>query len=443
MEYFFFIGEKKVRVCKPFYLGTLDISHQKVAQVYKNITSGEEVNRKPEENKRKRNHISSFPKVESHYCRSTSKREYLSPLLSIKKMYELYVVDCEKNDKVKESMYRSTFCNEFNLHFHVPKKDRCDFCEEVKAAEKNSVPLPPEKTLAYESHVVEKQQMRIVRNAHRAATNQLVISFDLQNVINLPHAEISSFFYKRKLTLYNLTAHVSIGKKGYCAIWIEMMAGREGNDIASAFIKIISQVVQDYPSYNDFIAWSDSCVPQNRNSVISYAIMAFMSKHEHLSSVTIHYSIPGHSAVQEVDNMHSNIEKAMRVSEFFSPVSFLRILLKVHSVNPYKVMQMNSDDFMDYYTCAKSFQFSNIHYRQVHILKFTRSKSVVQYKKSFLDDNFVEAIIIKKTRMSGSTAPKVKRAKKSELSAEKKADLRSMMKFMPLQDQVYYEHLGC
>ena len=45
--------------------------------------------------------------------------------------------------------------------------------------------------------------------------------------------------------------------------------------------------------------------------------------------------------------------------------------------------------------------------------------------------------------MSGSTAPKVKRAKKSELSAEKKADLRSMMKFMPLQDQVYYEHLGC
>ena len=109
-------------------------------------------------------------------------------------MYELYVVDCEKNDKVKESMYRSIFCNEFNLHFHVPKKDRCDFCEEVKAAEKNNVPLPPEKTLAYESHVVEKQQMRIVHNAHHTATNQLVISFDLQNVINLPHAEISSFF---------------------------------------------------------------------------------------------------------------------------------------------------------------------------------------------------------------------------------------------------------
>ena len=98
--------------------------------------------------------------------------------------------------------------------FHVPKKDRCDFCEEVKAAEKNSVPLPPEKTLAYESHVVEKQQMRIVHNAHHAATNQLVISFDLQNDINLPHAEISSFFLQTKANIVQPNCSCFNWKKG-------------------------------------------------------------------------------------------------------------------------------------------------------------------------------------------------------------------------------------
>ena len=37
------------------------------------------------------NHIDSFPKVYSHYCRKNSKLQYLSPLLSIEQMYRMYV----------------------------------------------------------------------------------------------------------------------------------------------------------------------------------------------------------------------------------------------------------------------------------------------------------------------------------------------------------------
>ena len=44
-----------------------------------------------------------------------------------------------------------------------------------------------------------------------------------------------------------------------------------------------------------------------------------MTDYKHLRSVTMTYSVVGHSCIQNVDNMHSNIEKAMRVSEFFSP----------------------------------------------------------------------------------------------------------------------------
>ena len=60
--------------------------------------------------------------------------------------------------------------------------------------------------------------------------------------------------------------------------------------------------------------------------------------------------------------MHSNIEKAMRVSEFFSPVSFLRVLMKTRGVKPYRVMQMMPNDFKDYHICAKTFQYNKVPY---------------------------------------------------------------------------------
>ena len=187
-------------------------------------------------------------------------------------------------------MYRSIFVNEFNLDFHVPKKSRCDACEEVKTANKNGIVLSQERVLEHETHIIETTQMPKLRNEHRQAKDKLVITFDLENVINVPHAEISSFFYKRKLTLYNLTAHASLGKKGYCAIWTEIMSGTNGNDIASAFIRILREVVKDYPDHADVTVWSDSCVPQNRNQVIPFAVMNFIKAYDHLPAVTFHYS---------------------------------------------------------------------------------------------------------------------------------------------------------
>lgn len=63
------------------------------------------------------------------------------------------------------------------------------------------------------------------------------------------------------------------------------------------------------------------------------------------------YSTPGHGAVQDVDNIHSQIEKAFSTSEYYSPVSMVEILLKVNKKNPFRVIQMMSQDFLE---CAES-----------------------------------------------------------------------------------------
>lgn len=90
----------------------------------------------------------------------------------------------------------------------------------------------------YQHHLPIKRVMREARKEERDRSTPDLL-FDLKNVILTPHANISSFFYLRNLNIYNLTAYYLVTKQTYCNIWPETMAGRAGNDIASAFGKIL------------------------------------------------------------------------------------------------------------------------------------------------------------------------------------------------------------
>ncbi|KAF2896140.1 hypothetical protein ILUMI_10034 [Ignelater luminosus] len=73
-----------------------------------------------------------------------------------------------------------------------------------------------------------------------------ITCFDLENVFALPRSNISCFFCSRRLNTYNLTAHCT-QKQVYCCIWSEGTQGWKGNDIASALIRILDRVIDDFP----------------------------------------------------------------------------------------------------------------------------------------------------------------------------------------------------
>ena len=177
-------------------------------------------------------------------------------------------------------------------------------------------------------HLAEKVAMKKGKEMDKMnkEVTSLLVVFDHENVITLPKAEVGSFFYKRKLTMYNLTA-ITSEKQGYCTIWTEAMSGRAGNDIASAFICILNKIASDEPHINNIICWSDSCVPQNRNSHISQAILEFLSRQDKIKTITMKYSLARHSCEQEVENMLKQMEDTIQVSGFYSPISLLRMLL--------------------------------------------------------------------------------------------------------------------
>lgn len=84
-----------------------------------------------------KNHIQSFPVMESHYRRKCTKRQYLDSKLSIAKMLTLYKEICKKDNLKPVSLitYRRIFCTNYNLSFFIPKKDQCQTCTQFETAD--------------------------------------------------------------------------------------------------------------------------------------------------------------------------------------------------------------------------------------------------------------------------------------------------------------------
>src|SRR6218665_3243189 len=271
----------------------------------------------------------------------------------------------------------------------------------------------------------------------------------MQNVFALPQANVSSFFYKRKLNVYQLTGHCSIGKQSYGVLWPESLSGRTGNDIASALMKILERITEDNPEVTEMVLWSDSCVPQNRNKVMSTAIGHFLQNHPTLTSVTQKFCEPGHSEVQEVDNLHSQLEKVMRVSEVYSPVGLVRILSRTPRNKPLKQIQLKLQDCKDYHSEANRFKYDTIPFTKVKTLRYSsQAPMCVYYKMRFSDESWVkEHLKINTSNRRQDTGghgvdhfimPQCS-TKLEFLTTEKIKDIQSMLDFMPQSDRLYME----
>ncbi|CAG4974410.1 unnamed protein product [Parnassius apollo] len=142
-------GEGKRSVCLQFLAATLDISQKCIYYTVKNASSGsakEDLRGKCEPHNKTKpstkesavNFIKSLPAVPSHYCRHDSTRVYLPQ--EYKNIAHVYSAYKERNvkagiDIVSEKIFRKIFSEEFNISFHVPKKDKCLKCLQLQQAD--------------------------------------------------------------------------------------------------------------------------------------------------------------------------------------------------------------------------------------------------------------------------------------------------------------------
>lgn len=148
-------NHKVIPVCQTMFLNTLGITTQPVNTAMKKLRLGAPTlkDQRGSGTRRPRaidtqitdnviQHINMFPRVESHYIRKDSSREYLA----ITGMYRLYKLWATESGLKQATFhhYADTFNTKFNIGFFKPKKDQCDLCEayengddEVKTKLKN------------------------------------------------------------------------------------------------------------------------------------------------------------------------------------------------------------------------------------------------------------------------------------------------------------------
>lgn len=454
LRYYFNYMDEDIQVCQKFFANTLDVSQGRVYYYFsqnKNkptITPGAPRHGKHtkkvlsiEQKQGVRDHINRFPTVESHYCRQNTKKKYLHQGLNLSIMYRLYLEETAK--PVKFSAYRNIFNYEFNLAFFHPKKDRCDKC---MAFEILTNPTKKEvddqnlhvlhKTNAATERTKDREILPIVHEQRKSAVG----AGDMENVFQVPITNASIAYYSRKFSVLSFT--LVLNKTVYNAMWNEALCGREGTHIANALIKLLTRIVQDNPHLEELTLWTDSCVPQNRNSIVSAAIQRFIdSSVSHLKRIEQKFSEAGHGQIQEVDTAHSVIEKFLRGKFIYSPSGLVEEIKKIPDGKlNFVVLEMEPSDYLDYRKLADAYDYTVIPYTKVKQLNYEKNQSKIWFKYDFPDDFIERNIVLKPKKVADIEGP-LNLNLCSKISTQKIADIRKMFAIMPAPDKANYENL--
>lgn len=448
----------RTRVCLNFFCKTLAISHRVIETCMKNISNsgmytGYDKRRdtKPYNSTNEeavslvREHIDSFPRVESHYCRRDSTKLYLGSDLNISVLYRLYTEDfCEnKNIKpVSRFVYQQIFHQyEPPLDFFIPKKDQCFRCNAYNSATDKD-PLKEE----YDSHKKrEKDAMQMKKDDKEKAVTERgrsfrAATFDLQAILSVPFAGDNQIFYKHKLNVYNFTIFDASNTDGYCYVWDETHGKKGSTEIGSCLLKYLHGLPATVTHVSTFI---DTCGGQNRNKYVAAAMLYAVNKIKHLQVIDLKFMESGHSYL-EADSMHATIERARKHKKIYTTREW-SVLISAARIKPkpYYVNDMNFNDFYDLQKLADTMTPNttlNINKEKVQWLKIKWMRFekcdpfLIKYKYELYGEDFLVIDVADKRRLRGrpqnwtSLELYNKYTQRLPVSEKKKDDLLSLLR---------------
>lgn len=340
--YYLPVDSNRTRVCKVFFMNTLSISDTVIRTVVKKYQANPTVIQFKEERGKHTNHyqlepslkhgvrahINSIPRIESHYCRSQSKREYIEGGLTLAALHRDYVEKCVSANKqhVSYQIYYNIFMTEFNISFWQPKKDQCEECIAFQNCEDKST--LKEK---HEAHLNEKGLARAEKEKDKGnvSENLIVAVYDLQAVMPCPRGEVSSFYYISKINVLNFTITEIGSKKTTCFVWHEGEGARGVNEIGSCVLMYLEDLNNIATEEFDVIFYSDNCCGQQKNKFMVSMYQYATNTLPKLRSITHKFLIKGHTQ-NEGDAVHSTIQKnitrALKSSPIYVPDQYITLI---------------------------------------------------------------------------------------------------------------------
>ena len=448
-HYFFTVAGEEKHVCKKFFLATLSVGRAYVDHALQNSTHGtftsngrkgiQPHNTTLDENVRAvRQHIESFPAVESHYTRKDTQLLYLEPGLNVTKMHALYSKQCEEQGRchVSYRIYKREF-DKYRLSFHQPKKDQCSVCTIFKRKSDTNMTSESDQK-EFEEHQKRKEQAREEKIADKEEAmdnpKKHVVTLDLQAVLQAPCGLVSQLYYKRKLSIFNFTIYSLADKEGKCYIWDETEGKRGANEIATCiffYLCSLPEIVEDV------IIYSDCCSGQNRNQYLAAGLGHAVKVIQNIKSITHKYLETGHTQM-ECDSMHSAISYAKKGTEIFTPSHWDNILRMARRNRPYIVIPVRYTDFLDFKALAAAklrntktdIMGQRVNWLRLKVLRFEESRpEEILFKTSF-DQSEYQTIKVSGGSKRGRKVPQLKGnvvpqlySTKIPISSAKKEDL--------------------
>lgn len=141
-----------------------------------------------------------------------------------------------------------------------------------------------------------------------------------------PKSNISSLYYRTKLQVHNLCFFNLNNKDGFSYLWYEVEGGVNAEEFATIWVSLIENKILPQTDGTDtnrkIIIYTDGCCYQNRNSVMSNALLNTAM----INNITIEqkYLESGHTQM-EADSMHSTVERSMKMRNVNVPADYAHI----------------------------------------------------------------------------------------------------------------------
>ncbi|CAF4944300.1 unnamed protein product [Pieris macdunnoughi] len=223
----------------------------------------------------------------------------------------MYNENTTDESKVKLSMFRRIFVNNYNIGFKSPATDVCSYCTILQHKIK-SFPIGSKERnyFSMEKRIHRKRANAFYQLMRQDIDDSVSYCFDLQQIQPLPKTPVQEAYYLRQIGFYNfcIVDLKGLNPKFYC--WSEEQAGKGSTEISSALLHFLMNT--DFQC-RILRLFSDGCVSQTKNNIVVRTIMFFIRTQttSPLKEIHMHFPTRGHSFLP-ADRVFGRAEKVLR-----------------------------------------------------------------------------------------------------------------------------------
>ncbi|XP_071051002.1 uncharacterized protein [Onthophagus taurus] len=238
------------------------------------------------------------------------------------------------------------FNHKFNIAFFVPKKDHCQACVTFENSSEEEKKKLEDK---HNSHIEEKQLSREEKKTDKERSSSLyqVACFDLQATLPTPNGQVSSFYYRSKLSTYNFTV-ADLTQKGQgsvnCYLWHEGQGKRGAIEIGTSLLHYLKEKAAVCNNDNlEIVFYSDNCTGQQKNKFIIAAYLYAVANYK-IKAINHKYLITG----QRPFFNRKERQKGFKIRSHLYAISVCSYNTNLKKTGkPYNVIELSHEDFFD------------------------------------------------------------------------------------------------